>query len=230
MALKKFGLVAVMFAVMFLLSGNVSAMTFSRIVKIGEVGFPAQAPYHGFIVRGENYNSGTPYVEEFNYSDDGTPIKTYTKGTAIFDNLYCNYDFNLDFADKPIKFGGKNNYILGLDGSDKEIFKIENNGGIKLYVIYHNYCGTQLNILGTQKNGNWVNYIDSKKISENYFNSNEGYKKDGGIIYDVPTCRDDTIIIQYRRWYWNGESEPEGEFNFKWDDNAQRFNVEHIVY
>lgn len=41
---------------------------------------------------------------------------------------------------------------------------------------------------------------------------------------------DDTIIIQYRRWHWQGESEPEGEFKFTWNDEAQEFNVEHIIY
>ena len=228
MTCKKFWIVSVIFAAMFLLSANVDAMTFSQIKKIGDVGFPAQAPYHGFIVKGENYNSGTPYVEEFKYSD-GTPIKTYTVGVARFGNdLYCKYDFNSD--DTPIKFGGKNNYILNLDGSDKEVFKIENEGGINLYVIYHNYCVTDLKILGTQKNGKWVNFIDSKKISADYFDGNDAYKNDGGVIYDIPTCRDEKIIVQYRRWHWNGESEPEGEFQFKWNDAAQLFNVEHIIY
>lgn len=233
MACKKFFVTALIFATMFLFSENVFAMTFSQPVKIGEVGFPAQAPYHGFVVRGESYNSGTPYVEEFNYSD-GTPIKTYTAGVARFGNepnaLYCKYDFNLDFAASPIKFGGKGNYILGLDGSDKTIFKIENDVGINLFVIYHNYCVTDLKIFGTQKSGKWITFIDSKKISADYFDGNEGYKKDGGIIYDIPICRDDTIIVQYRSWHWDGKSEPIGEFNFKWNDSAQLFNVEHIIY
>lgn len=232
MAFKKFWVMIFMFAVMFLLSENVSAMTFSKIVKIGEVGFPAQAPYQGFVVRGEFYNSGTPYIENYKY-EDGTPIKTYKAGTARFgsepNDLYCHYDFNL--SDKPIKFGGKNNYILELDGSDKNIFSIENDGGIKLYVVYHNYCVTELNILGTQKNGKWVNYVNTKNLSEIYFNGNEGYKKDGGIIYNVPICRNDTIVIQYGRWHWAEEvSEPEGEFRFKWNDAAQWFNIEHIIY
>lgn len=230
MAFKKFWVIILIFAVMFLLSENVFAMTFSQIKKIGEIGFPAQAPYHGFIVRGENYNSGTPYVEEFNYSDDGTPIKTYIEGIARFDNLYCIYDFNFDFSAGPIRFGGKDHYILALDGSDKEIFKIENDGGINFYLIYHNYCGTTLNILGTRRNGNWINFIDSKKISENYFDGNEGYKVDGGIIYNFPICFNDIITIQYRRWHWDGESEPEGEFKFKWNDEAQEFIMEHIIY
>ena len=227
MTCKKFWVATLIFAIMFLLSENVFAMKFSQPVKIGEVGFPAQAPYHGFVVRGESNNSGTPYVEEFNYSD-GTPIKTYTKGVARFgDNLYCKYDFD---SDNPIKFGGKDNYILNSDGSDKEIFQIENDGGINLFVVYHKYCVTDLKIFGTQKNGKWINFIDSKKISVDYFNGNEGYKKDGGIIYDLPACRDDTIIVKYRSWHWDGESEPKGEFQFKWNDAAQIFNVKHIIY
>lgn len=230
MACKKFWVASLIFAIMFLLSENVFAMKFSQPIKIGDVGFPTQAPYHGFIVRGESYNSAPPYIEDFRYNDDDTPIKTYTKGIARFDKLYCSYDFNLDFADNPIKFGGKDNYILNSDGSEKEIFKIENDGGINLYVVYHNYCVTDLKILGTRRNGKWITFIDSKKITANYFDGNEGYKKDGGIIYDKPTCRNDTIIIKYRRWHWDEISEPEGEFQFKWDDAAQIFDVAHIVY
>ena len=227
MAFKKFWVIGLIFALMFLLSENVSAMTFSKIIPIGEVGFPAQAPYQGFVVKGENYNSGTPYIENYNYADE-TPVKTYTKGTARFENLYCKYDFNL--SDNPIKFGGKDNYILELDGSDKKIFRIENDGGINLYVVYHNYCVTELNILGTQKNGKWVNYVNSKKLSEIYFNGNDGYKMDGGIIYEIPTCDKNFIVIKYRRWHWDDVSEPEGEFRFKWNDAAQLFDIEHKIY
>lgn len=44
------------------------AMTLSRIVEIGEVGFPVQAPYHGLIIRGASYNTGIPYLEGTKYS------------------------------------------------------------------------------------------------------------------------------------------------------------------
>ena len=87
-----------------------------------------------------------------------------------------------------------------------------------------------MNILGTQKNGKWVNYVNSKKLSDIYFNGNDGYKMDGGIIYEIPTCDKNFIVIKYRRWHWNDVSEPEGEFRFKWNDAAQLFDIEHKIY
>ena len=127
-------------------------------------------------------------------------------------------------------FGGRNDFILTQDSSYKEIFSIDNEVGIKLYAIYHIYCVTDLKIIGTQKNGKWVVYIDSKKLSDKYFGGKDAYKEDGGIIYDRPICRDNSIVVTYRRWHWKGMSEPEGEFRFKWDDSAQWFGVEQIVY
>lgn len=44
-----------------ILSCNAFAMNFTQPVKIGEIGFPVQAPYHGFIIKGESYNTGTPF-------------------------------------------------------------------------------------------------------------------------------------------------------------------------
>lgn len=50
------------------------------------------------------------------------------------------------------------------------------------------------------------------------------------VIYDKPICRNDSIVIVYRRWHWKGMSDPEGEFRFKWDDAAQWFGIEQVVY
>ena len=101
---------------------------------------------------------------------------------------------------------------------------------MKFYVLYHNYCVSHLHILGKQKNGKWVVYIDSKKLSNKYFGGKDAYKEDGGVIYDEPTCREDSIVVTYRRWHWKGTSKPEGELRFKWDESAQWFGVEQVVY
>lgn len=222
------------FFVFFMIASGAFAMMFSQPAKIGELGFPAQAPYHGFIIKGETQNTDEPYFEEIKDPESKEPLKSYTKGIARFgvgeNALFCDYDFNAkDFA-RSIKFGGENNYIVALNGTDKEIFKIENTDGIALYAIYHQYCVSELNIIGKQKNGKWVEYINSKNISQKYFDGKDAYKEDGGVIYDKPICRDDSLIVVYRRWYWKGMSAPEGEFRFKWDDNAQWFGIEQIVY
>lgn len=162
------------------------------------------------------------------------PIKTYVYGIARYgdgdDALYCSYDFNSkDFA-HSIKFGGKDDYIIDLDGGYKEIFKINSSNDLSFYVIYHYYCVTKLNIVGRQKNGKWVSYIDSQDVSKRYFNGKDDYKEDGGVIYDEPICYNDSVIITYRRWHWGGTSEPEGEIRLKWDDKVQWFGIDCKKY
>ncbi|MBR1645440.1 MAG: hypothetical protein IJ685_01560 [Selenomonadaceae bacterium] len=226
--MKKF-FVGVVLSVL-LAAQSAFAMTFQQPVKLGRIGFPVQAPFHGYIIEGATQNDGKAYQENYKRRN-GEYLTTYTQGIARFADLYCKYEFGKKIF--SMDFGGKNNFILTQDGSDKEIFSIGNDAGIKLYVIYHTYCVTDLKILGTRKDDKWVVYIDSKKISDKYFGGKDAYKLAGGVLYEVPTCAGDTLIVQYRRWHWStngGISEPEGEFRFKWDDNAQWFGVEQVVY
>ena len=211
-----------------MIASNCLAMTFSQPVKIGEIGSPVQSPYHGFIVNGATENNGTSYNE--NREREGKPLITYTQGTARFGDLYCKYNFVRNLNGQTISFGGKNNFILNMDGTFKQIFSIGNDSNLKLYAIRFYYCVTDLKIIGTQKDGKWVVYIDSKKLSNKYFGGKDRYKEEGSVLYDVPTCNGNTIVVKYRRWYWKGNSEPEGEFRFKWDDKAQWFGVEQVVY
>ena len=216
-----------------LLTNTAFAMTFSEPVEIGKIGFPVQAPFRGFIVAGETFNSGEPYLEDEQFSINGHRITTYVKGIAQFgdeaDALYCAYDFNDDTA-TAIKFGGGNNYVLTRSGSYKDILKINTDSGLTLYAIYHEYCTSHLSIIGRQADGKWVNYIDSKKISEVYFGGNDGYKMENSVIYEKPISDGDTIILKYRRWNWENKSKPEGEIRLKWDDAAQWFSIAQIIY
>ena len=218
-----------------LTANSALAMTFSQPVEIGRIGFPVQAPYHGYIVEGTTFNDGKPFIEKL--KRNGEPIKTFANGTARFGEginaLWCKYKHTPQvISDNFIIFGGENDFVLNADGTYKKIFKI-NGDALTLYAIYHNYCVTDLKIIGRHKNGKWVIFIDSKKISDKYFGGKDRYKEEGGVLYAVPTCASDTLIVQYRRWHWSntgGISDPEGEFRFKWDDKAQWFSVDHIVY
>ena len=214
------------------------SMIFSQPVTIGYIGYTPQPNYRGLPIADATYNDGTPqnekispmFFRDLNVEPNSINVKTYLKGVAAWDELYCAYDIEKDYYN--LKFGGKNNYILNTDSSSKKISKIDNNKDMKFYILYHNYCVSHLHILGKQKNGKWVVYLDSKKISERYFSGKDGYKLDGGIIYEEPICKDDTIIVKYYRWSWSwkGRNEYEGEFRFKWDDKAQWFGVEQVVY
>ena len=216
-----------------LMTNSAAAMTFSQPVQIGQTGFPVQAPYNGFIITGATENTGTPQIEEGHFLKDGTPLKTYVKGMATFgidkNALFCNYDFESDDFLHSFKFGGRDNYVLASDMSFKDIFKISTDEDLTLYVLYHNYCTTHLNIIGVN-DGAWQNYIDSKRISDMYFDGNDGYKMDGSIIYDKPSCEFDRIVIPYRRWHWEGESAVEGVIVLTWDSAMQWFSINKIVY
>ena len=227
--MKKF--FGVIFAAL-LLTNTALAMTFSQPVKIGEIGFPVQAPYNGFIVYGADNNTGTPYLEE-GQTFKGAPLQTYQKGVATFgvgkDALFCDYDFETQDFLHSLKFGGRGNYVLLSDMSFKDILKIETGENLTLYIFYHNYCTSHLNIIGIN-NGAWQNYIDSKNISAQYFGGNDGYKMDGSVIYEIPTCSGDKIIIPYHRWHWEGETETEGAIILKWNDAAQWFSIDTKIY
>ena len=211
-------------------------MSFSQPVTIGYIGYTPQPTFNCLPIANATYNDGITqnekvsimYYRDINVEPNSINVKTYVKGIAGWDELYCAYDIEKDHYN--LKFGGKNKYILNTDSSNKKISKIDNDRNMKFYVLYHNYCISHLHILGKQKNDKWVVYIDSRKLSEKYFEGNEGYKKDGGIIYDEPICKDDTVIIKYKRWHWKGTSDPEGEFRFKWDDKAQWFGIEQVIY
>ena len=56
------------------------------------------------------------------------------------------------------------------------------------------------------------------------------YNAIGGVLYGKVKVKDDTIIIPY--WYQldEGIEQYKGELRFKWDDAAQCFDIEKIVY
>ena len=245
MAFKKFW-VMVIFAVMFLLSGNVSAMTFSQPVKIGYAGskpFVAQSSHFkgGYFIEGANYNSGNRVIHGKNASN----YETYQEGLARWGEgknaLYCKYDTNTPADSRGfvygMKFGGKDMYIFSED-SWREISKIETDEGITLYPLYFRYKRfTKLDILGCRKDGTWVKYIDMESVIEKYYGKNprnvdviggaETWERSDNYI----VCQGDTIIVPYHVFAYNPYRKIEsGEFRFKWDDAAQWFGIEHIVY
>ena len=220
-----------------MISSNCFAMTFSQPVEIGEIGIGVQSPYGGIYIKGASFNNGKYYTK---WREDG---KNYDNGMACFgndtDSLYFHYNYDLiPWANKKTnyvessRFGDKDksNTVYVPIGAYGNILKIKTNERITFYSIRFEYCVTHLTIIGKRKDGKWIKYIDSKNISKNYFGGKDSYKEDGGIMYKQPICQNDEIIVQYYRWHWKGTSVPEGEFRFKWNDSAQWFGIEQVVY
>jgi len=217
------------------IASNCFAMTFSQPEKIGGIGFPVQTPYRYYVVDGASYNSGIPYTEDPKFAKKRT---TYKEGIAVFGSgknaLYCKYSQATPSATSDdwrysFKFGGKNNYIIAIENQYKNIFKIYTDEGLTLYLIERNSGSERINIIGQQKDGKWVSYIDSDILTNKFFGGKQSYKMHDGVHYLKPKIQSDIIIIPYK-YQLQLKVVSEGEFRFKWDDAAQWFGIEHIVY
>lgn len=230
MALKNFGLVAVVFAVIVLLLKNVSTITFAQPVEIGSIGHYFQSPFQGIPISGESDNSGNLYDEK--RKPDESTVKTYDVGVARFGDtsnaLYCSYDcYNKN--EDSLKFGGKDNYVLSTYAGFKKIYRIVSDADLILYVLDEVRFGHTY-IIGIQNAGKFVSYVDTRSLTEQYFNNKLAYKGWEGVMYGDVQVKDNMLILPYHYQLDGHDIVEEGEFRFRWDDNAQRFNVEHIVY
>ena len=235
--MKKF--LVILGALLIIFSSNCFAMTFSQPVKIGEVG---GLPSGGFSIKGASYNDGSSYKN--GQFDKEWNEKLYERGIAIFGDkmnpLYMHYDCSMNknrqYADMySPKFGNKNGtkfVSLGAgEGETVHISQIKNDGDITLYLL----CGegsvagtVNYVLLGVRPDGVWLKYFDSREITKKYFGENINLMKKPW--YKDFICQRNTLIMKYDRYRDPKGYVNEGEFRFKWDDKAQWFGMEQVVY
>ena len=228
----------ILIVIIVLTSSTCLAMSFSQPVKIGII---SGTPQGGFGIDGASYNKGTSYK---NGQLDKQWGKLYEKGIAYFGNddkaLYVHYDcsqrVNRDYWEvySP-KFGDKNAKktvsLKAGEGETVTIYQINNDGDIILYLLRGEgpVAGTtNYVLLGRRSDGIFVKYFDTRDITKNYFG--EKLSLSSTPWYTKFYCQDNTMIIEYKRSYNRQGYVREGEFRFKWDNNAQWFGVEQIIY
>ena len=201
-------------------------MQFSQPVKLGMVSISQVGKgAGGYFFLDESNNEGTPKDYHSYYKK-----YIYSKGIARYGNgedaLYIHYDdkSGCNVGSKDIK----NTQKVGLFCDVVE--KITTSKGITLY-SFNNIYGplSEFQIVGRQKDGKWVKYIDTDNIVKTYFGTNEHGYKAVDIVFDL-TCRNDTLIMKYKHLRGSRGRNYEGEFRFKWDEAAQWFSVEQIKY
>ena len=204
------------------ISSNCFAMTFSQPVKIGFIFWSQRGG--GFLFQGEDSNDGI----KKDYHDYYKKY-TYSKGVARYGNgadaLYIYYD---EAQGEYCNVGGNNiNNTQRLGLFCAPIHKITSDEGITLYLIGFLSGPIDIfDIIGRQKDGKWVKYIDCNDLTINYFGKNElGVAK--YMQYSVPICQGNTLITKYR---YPKSIKDNGEMRFKWDEAAQWFGVEQVVY
>ena len=201
-------------------------MQFSQPIKIGRVNVSQVGKgAGGYWFNGADSNEG---IKKDYHEYDRQYI--YSKGVAKYGNgedaLYIYYDESqgeiCNIGGKDIKNTQKVRLFCDV------IYKITTNKGITLYPINFIYgAESRYTIIGRQKDGKWVKYIDTSDISKTYFGTNERGYPAQNIEFDL-TCKKDILIMQYRHLGRNRNKE--GEFRFKWDEKAQWFSVEQVKY
>ena len=218
------------------LSANITfAMNFSNPVKVGTI---VAANIGGFAFRDGAFNTGS--------LAKNAKRGAYERGVARFsegsDALYFHYymgTYKSRYNDRVMLFGSKNiNNTIKVPILFAEVARITNDMGLTMYVIHDSYDLPEENsytLIGLNREGKWVKYFDSDSIAKQYFGKPEKVWSDNSIWFDNLECQGDTVIIQYHRYHRglrNNKSGyvKEGEFRFKWDDVAQWFGVEQVVY
>lgn len=206
--------------------GTVFAMHLSQPEEIGLIGY---LNGFGFHIRGATNNQGT-----YSQIHDHNGKKYFDKGLARFgsgdDALYMHYNAHQEKNRGCVYCGGENiDNTVQLCFFYYPIHRVNTDVGITLYPIWFSYgAQSQWHIIGRRTDGKFVEYIDTEKISKMYFGDN--INKNGGhnIICKMLECNGDTIVIRYN--VDRERREDDGELRFKWDESAQWFSVENIVY
>lgn len=222
-----------------MISSSAFAMTFSQHVELGKIG---GTPEGGFWIHGADYNNGTSYQ---NGKYDEGNYRLYEKGIARFGKddkgLWIYYDCS-SYKNKKYwdayspNFGDKNQEVkvaLGAgEGESVNINYLPNDENIAMYFLAHYGCVVGLEryvVMGYDKKGKFVKYIDTRDIVKNYLGEKNFGTKD--IFLKKYYFRGDSIIIEYMDPRTaKGFKIPAGAFHFKWDNKAQWFGVEHVVY
>ena len=215
---------------------NNQTMIFSQPTKIGEVTLPPM----GFFDIKESADNQGKFCTDSAYKH----LKLYEKGIARFGNgidaLYFHYDSNKrvstpssKYPEIFSKFGSQDikNTVQDLPGIPTFIWLIKTNSEMTFYMIEHGDAagfGSSCTLIGKNKEGKFVKYLNTYEIKDRYF----GEKNHRGIgdEWNKFSFQDNTIIIRYGKYGSYNKFNAIGEFRFTWDDRAQWFNIEHVVY
>lgn len=238
----------VLFNMFFLFNANVSATTFSQPQKIGAA-YITTIGVFGF--EGEISHSGIPFTNKKfinSYKLGHKNGKTiYDKGVAVFsagdENLYFHYDSqngDTSYYEKrfPVSMCGDekiNNTVQVNTGHPGYIRVINSDINVVLYLLSNHNEMTKFGgyewghtLIGKGENGKFVKFFNTIELSDRFF-GNPSVKNT-----NFSDCRvqGDTIIVKYKHVsdISSKEADESGEFRFKWDNKAQWFGVEKVVY
>lgn len=204
--------------------GNALAMQFYQPEELGYISF-YMAQNGGAYFQGESNVTG-----KYHRSSIGIGREYYGQGIVKYgsgrDVIYIHYDTTEPYYCNA-RVGSKD------IGNTVEVFlqsdtvkRIRTSDDITLYVFEYAHSFQHFyTIIGKIPSGKFVKYIDSRDIASRYY----GEKANRSIQFQNFICSGDTIVIPYA-FYHGTYIEKVGEFRFKWDEDAQWFGIEQVLY
>lgn len=223
--MKKFMLIAS--TLMFFLSAHMcSAMTISQPEHLGDV---IGANIGGFGFKGELSNSGK-IINSRGACEKGVAV--FGKGSNKLYVHYQNYGYSGKNSPQISKYGSKSSdNAIKIDTLYNQVFLLNTDENITMYVIKSDYDlpGEENYILiGERQDGRFVRYFDTDTLLSQY------YSDTNRVLHCVTNfySQGNTLVFKYSIWDWNTKNGKKdvGEIRCKWDDNAQWFGVENVVY
>ena len=244
-------IVSILLGMIFIISSNAMAMTFSQPIKIGRIYFPLAGVKNSTIII-ENATYKASKSEGSFKGDVGYSYDRLTKFGNVGSDIYIHHNSRYGWKSHPkANFGDKNiKDTIELDISQEvKVFYIKNNSSIKFYILKTSEGAPSNIVLLGEKDGQWIKYFDTYTILKQYFGESFHFNSWAGIAVGEKSevrvgnrfkhglyCDDCTIIVEYEKNnggkgpVFGKDSNEYGEFRFKWDDAAQWFGVEKVVY
>ena len=156
---------------------------------------------------------------------------SYGRGIARFgtgkDSLYVHYDAYRNDNNKILVGGESQANAFPVMYLTQDVYKVTSNENIVLYPLVFFYGSERdYTIVGTNSSGKFVKYIDTTDITNRYFGGNNSGVSP--IAYTDLKVTNDTLVIYYSST--RSLKNTLGEFRFKWDNRAQWFGVERVIY
>lgn len=210
-----------------MISSNCFAMMFSQPVKVGSIGV---MNLEGFSFNGAMANNGISMQNR-------RGRQLFSQGVVRFGNgrdaLFFHYNYGTlekNYKDFIMAFGSDNiSNTVNVSIKTAKIFQIKSDSGITFYSVNDSYDLPEefmYTLLGRRADGKWVKYFDTNELVKKYFGANQSY------WLKELNVSGDTIIIYYELFSRGNYKNPvgRGEFRFKWDDKAQWFSIEQVIY
>lgn len=226
-------LTCILFMIVVLFSQVAYAMNMSSMNNVGSAW---RFPDSSIVIENAISNQGKKVIKNGKeWKANGGKTTVWESGVASFGDaghpLYLTYDTGVAGGKTYFSDLNKTKVIIQYVAVGTDIYTVKNDSNLILYFLEateqfmfgpHRYI-----LCGYRQDGKFVVYFDTNDIIKNYGISNGDNKY---LSFAKPVFYGNAIKIVYNVHHNKKDLTNDGELIFKWDEGAQWFSVNHVVY